>query len=182
MGAQVCLLTNFPTEQYRELFPKTEWTWFGSRRNLIWDQYDLPRFLRKRQFDLYWAPTNNGIPLRPVKQTWTISTTHDLVPLRLPRLLSSSRPAFALPYLVWTGAAMLSSDTILTVSASSSPHDIRRLFPASSDSSCSDPRRPVSCQARRRAPRLVARQELRGLQRRGIDPRKQRAQSPGPPC
>jgi len=127
MGAQVSLLTNFPTEQYRELFPTAEWTWFGSRRNLIWDQYDLPRFLRKRQFDLYWAPTNNGIPLRPVKQTWTISTTHDLVPLRLPRLYLLPRPAFALPYLVWTGAAMLSSDTILTVSASSA-RDIRRYF------------------------------------------------------
>ena len=125
MGAQVCLLTNFPTEQYRELFPKTEWTWFGSRRNLIWDQYDLPKFLRKRQFDLYWAPTNNGIPFLPVKQTWTISTTHDLVPLDS-RALPLPRPAFALPYLVWTPAAMLSSDTILTVSASSP--DIRRYF------------------------------------------------------
>jgi glycosyltransferase involved in cell wall biosynthesis len=127
MRAQVCLLTNFPTEQYRELFPSTEWTWFGSRRNLIWDQYDLPRFLRKRQFDLYWAPTNNGIPFLPVKRTWTISTTHDLVPLRLPGLYLYRRPGFALPYAVWTAAAMLRSDTILTVSASSA-RDIERYF------------------------------------------------------
>ena len=92
LKGQVSLLTNFPTEEYQTLFPFVEWIGFGSRRNLIWDQYDLPRFLSKRQFDLYWAPTNNGIPLFPVKETWTISTTHDLVPLRLPQLYLYRRP------------------------------------------------------------------------------------------
>ena len=127
MNAQLCLLTNFPTEQYRELFPAAEWLGFGSRRNLIWDQYDLPRLLRKRGFDLYWAPTNNGIPFRSIKNTWTISTTHDLVPLRLPGLYLYPRPAFALPYLVWTAAVMLRANTILTVSESSA-RDIRHFF------------------------------------------------------
>jgi len=127
LGGQVSLLTNFPTEEYQGLFPSVEWIGFGSRRNLIWDQYDLPKLLRKRQFKLYWAPTNNGIPFLPIKTTWTISTTHDLVPLRLPDLYFYRRPAFALPYLVWTSAVMLRSDTILTVSASSA-RDIRHFF------------------------------------------------------
>jgi len=127
MKAQVCLLTNFPTEDYRTLFPTTEWLGFGSRRNLIWDQYDLPKLLRQRRFDLYWAPTNNGIPFLPVNKTWTISTTHDLLPLRLPGLYLYRRPAFALPYLVWTSAVVLRSDTILTVSESSA-RDIRHFF------------------------------------------------------
>jgi hypothetical protein len=127
MKASVSLLTNFPIAEYRTLFPATEWLGFGSRRNLIWDQYDLPKLLRQRRFDLYWAPTNNGIPFLPVKKTWTISTTHDLVPLRLPGLYLYPRPAFALPYLVWTAAVMLRSDTILTVSESSA-RDIRHFF------------------------------------------------------
>jgi glycosyltransferase involved in cell wall biosynthesis len=127
MRAQVCLLTNFPTQDFELLFPAAEWIGFGSRRNIIWDQYDLPRLLRKRQFDLYWAPTNNGIPFLPVRKTWMISTTHDLVPLRLPNLYLYRRPAFAIPYLVWTIAAMLRSDTVLTVSDASA-QDIRRIF------------------------------------------------------
>ena len=127
MKASVSLLTNFPVADYGTLFPATEWLGFGSRRNLIWDQYDLPKLLRQRRFDLYWAPTNNGIPFLPVKKTWTISTTHDLVPLRLPGLYLYPRPAFALPYLVWTAAVMLRSDTILTVSESSA-RDIRHFF------------------------------------------------------
>jgi glycosyltransferase involved in cell wall biosynthesis len=127
MQAQVSLLTNFPTENYQELFSAAEWVVFGSRRNLIWDQYDLPRLLHKRSFDLYWAPANKGMPLLPVKKTWTISTTHDLVPLKLPKMYLYRRPLFALPYLLWTSAAMLSSDTILTISESSA-HDIRRAF------------------------------------------------------
>ncbi len=126
MKARVCLLTNFPTASYEELFPAAEWVGFGSRRNLVWEQYELPRFLRKRQFELYWAPANNGMPFLPLKQTWTISTTHDLVPLRLPRLYLFRRPAFAAPYLVWTMAALFRSDTVLTVSESSA-RDIRRV-------------------------------------------------------
>lgn len=127
MRAHVCLLTNAASEHDQKLFPSIEWIAFGSRRNLVWDQYDLPRLLRTRQFDLYWAPANNGIPFFPVKKTWTISTTHDLVPLRLPRLYLYRDPAFAIPYLVWTTAAMLRSDSIFTLSESSA-HDIRSLF------------------------------------------------------
>ena len=127
MQAQVCLLTNFPAQGFEELFPAAEWVSFGSSRNLIWDQYDLPKYLRKRRFDLYWAPANNGIPLLPVRTTWKISTTHDLVPLRLPKLYLYRDPLFALPYLVWTIASMWRSDTVLTVSESSA-RDIRRFF------------------------------------------------------
>jgi hypothetical protein len=39
-----------------------------------------PKAVTQEQFKLYWAPTNNGIPFLPIKTTWTISTTHDLVP------------------------------------------------------------------------------------------------------
>ena len=127
MRVRVSLLTNFPIENYRQIFPTAEWIPFGSRRDLIWDQYDLPRFLRTRSFDLYWAPSNNGIPFLPIGRTWKISTTHDLVPLRLPKMYLYFRPLFALPYLVWTSAAMLRSNTILTVSESSA-HDIWRTF------------------------------------------------------
>ena len=123
MQARVALLTNFSTEDYQRLFAEAEWIAFGSRRNLVWDQYDLPRFLHKRSFDLYWAPSNNGMPFLPVKKTGRISTTHDLVPLKLPKMHLFHRPLFAFPYLVWTSAAMLRSDTILTVSESSA-HDI----------------------------------------------------------
>jgi glycosyltransferase involved in cell wall biosynthesis len=125
--ARVTLLTNFPTEEYETPFPEVEWVGFGSRRNIVWDQYDLPRYLRKRKFDLYWAPSNNGIPFLPVKGTWRISTTHDLVPLRLPKMYLYPKPLFALPYLVWTSAAMLRSETILTVSEASA-RDIGRIF------------------------------------------------------
>jgi glycosyltransferase involved in cell wall biosynthesis len=125
--ARVSLLTNFPAENYYEFFPAAEWVRFGSQRDLIWDQYDLPRFLRARSFDLYWAPANNGIPFFPIGRTWKISTTHDLVPLRLPRMYLYYRPLFAFPYLIWTIASMLRSDTILTVSESSA-HDIWHTF------------------------------------------------------
>lgn len=127
LRAEVCLLTNFSSRPYEGLFNQAEWLSFGNRHDLIWDQFDLPRLLRRRRFDLYWAPANNGVPLLAPRGTWTISTTHDLVPLRLPRMYLYPKPLFALPYVVWTLSTMARSRTLLTVSQSSAD-DIRHLF------------------------------------------------------
>jgi glycosyltransferase involved in cell wall biosynthesis len=126
-GASVTLLTNFPTSPYVSSYPNVQWASFGSSHNIIWEQLQLPFFLRHRDFDLYWAPANDGIPIFPIPRTWTVSTTHDVIPLQLPRMYLLSRPWFALPYLLWTFSAILRSDTLITVSECSA-EDIHRHF------------------------------------------------------
>lgn len=126
VGARVTMLVNFPIEEVSHLAVGATWESFGSHRNLVWEQWDLPCYLRRRRFDCYWAPGNFGIPWQSVGPTWTISTTHDLVPLRLWRMYLIHQPLYAIPYLIWTSAAVLRSDTLLTVSDASA-RDLGRI-------------------------------------------------------
>jgi glycosyltransferase involved in cell wall biosynthesis len=126
-GADVTLLANFPGEGLVKSYPGARWEEFGSRRNFVWEQLDLSRFIRKRSFDFYWAPANNGTPWRSIGRTRKVCTTHDIIPLRLPRLYIYRRPRFALPYFVWTLAGIFRSDILITDSEASAD-DIFRLF------------------------------------------------------
>jgi glycosyltransferase involved in cell wall biosynthesis len=126
-GASVTLLTNFPSAPYEPAYPGVEWASFGSSHNIVWEQLQLPFFLRHGDFAIYWAPVNDGMPVFPVPRTWKVSTTHDIIPLELPRMYLLRRPWFALPYLLWTFSAILRSDTLITVSQCSAD-DIHRHF------------------------------------------------------
>jgi glycosyltransferase involved in cell wall biosynthesis len=126
-GADVVLLTNFSNDDLVNEYPGARWESFGSRRDIIWDQIDLPRFLRTHDFQYYWAPGNNGIPIRGTGRTTTVCTTHDVIPLRLPRMYLLRNPRFALPYIVWTFSGIVRSDVLLTVSESSA-RDIHKIF------------------------------------------------------
>lgn len=126
-GASVVLLTNISPEAVEHDYPSVAWRTFGSRRNLTWEQFSLPRVLRRSSFDLYWAPGNMGIPGSSVRPVKTVLTLHDLVPLRLPRMYLAKRPLYAAPYFLWTTAGALRTDTIFTVSQTSA-RDLRALF------------------------------------------------------
>jgi glycosyltransferase involved in cell wall biosynthesis len=126
-GAQVSLLSNVSIEDFEDAGPTVDRRVFGNKRDLVWDQIDLPRMLRKMRYDIYWAPANNGVPLWPIGSTRIVSTTHDLIPLRLPRLYLVKSPRFALLYLAWTLSSALRSNVILTDSASSA-RDISKLL------------------------------------------------------
>jgi glycosyltransferase involved in cell wall biosynthesis len=125
--ASVTLLVNFPFADYIESYPKVKWLNFGSHYNIWWEQIQLPAVLRRNSFDVYWAPGNVGIPFRKTPSTLKVCTVHDLVPLRLPRLSLWRRPFYAIPYFVWTLAAMYRSDALFTDSVSSAD-DIWRYF------------------------------------------------------
>jgi glycosyltransferase involved in cell wall biosynthesis len=126
-GASVTLLTNFPPDPFISLYSGVRWASFGSRHNIIWEQLQLPLFLRRGRYKLYWAPSNVGVPMLRVPRTWKVSTTHDLIPLRFARTYLWRDPRFALPFLVWTSAAIWRSDTLITVSQASAA-DIYHYF------------------------------------------------------
>jgi glycosyltransferase involved in cell wall biosynthesis len=169
-GADVTLLANFLEKEAATSHPAARWEEFGSRRNIIWEQFDLPRHIRNRSLDFYWAPGNSGTPWRSLGGTQKVCTTHDLVPLRLPRLYLYRRPGFALPYFVWTLAGILKSDILITDSEASAD-DIFRVFR----------RRPIviapnlyvaesTVSARQLPPTLLNRNYL--IYNGGMDPRK----------
>jgi glycosyltransferase involved in cell wall biosynthesis len=124
--ADVTLLANFPAaEAADEGLEGVALRSFGSRVNLRWEQWDLPRHLRGAGYDLYWAPANSGIPFLPVGGTPRLFTLHDLIPLRMPRMYLTRSVRYTVPYLVWTAAALARSDAIVTDSQASA-RDLRR--------------------------------------------------------
>jgi glycosyltransferase involved in cell wall biosynthesis len=124
-GAEVTLLVNFPAaEAATEGFEEAVVRSFGSPVNLRWEQWDVPRHLRRARYDLYWAPANMGVPVMPAR-TPTLFTLHDLIPLRMPRMYLARSARYTVPYLIWTAAALTRSDAILTVSQASA-RDLRR--------------------------------------------------------
>jgi glycosyltransferase involved in cell wall biosynthesis len=131
-GAEVTLLVNFPVaEAATDGFEGVRWESFGSPVNILWEQRDVSRHLRRGRYDLYWALGNSGIPFLPVGRTRRVFTLHDLIPLLLPRMHLWGRPLYAGPYLIWTLAGVLRSDVILTISAASAK-DLKKLFRRSS--------------------------------------------------
>ncbi len=115
-GADVTLLTNYRPTEAASQFPGVKWLAVEQQYNILWEQVSLPRLLRRRQFDLYWAPANTGIPLVGAGRTPCAWTLHDVVQLRFPQLYLYKRPLYALPYLIWTVSGVLRSDMIFTVS------------------------------------------------------------------
>lgn len=125
--AEVTLLSNDNRGVVCDDFPTARWERFGSHRDVVWDQWDLPRHLRAHSYQYYWAPCNNGVPWWPLGRTTTVGTTHDLIPLRLWRTYLYRRPLFAIPYLIATASAIVRSDVLLTDSESSR-RDIQSIF------------------------------------------------------
>lgn len=118
-GAEVTLLTNFPPGGAMASYPGVKWLTVEQRYNILWEQVSLPRLLRRRRFDLYWAPANTGVPLVGTGRTACVWTLHDLIPLRMAQMYLRGRPLYAGPYLLWTAAGLLASDVIFTVSEAS---------------------------------------------------------------
>jgi glycosyltransferase involved in cell wall biosynthesis len=127
-GADLTLLINFPEEEVAGsgAFDGVRLRSFGSATNLRWEQWDVPRLLRRREYDLYWAPANTGIPFLPTGGTPRLFTLHDLIPLRLPRMYLTRSALYTGPYVIWTAAGLTRSTRILTVSHASA-RDLRRL-------------------------------------------------------
>jgi glycosyltransferase involved in cell wall biosynthesis len=94
-----------------------------------WEQGLLRRHLREANYDVYFAGSNRGLPLRPVGRTRLVLGLLDLIPLRLPHLyLFRSRGLYLRREFLPLLASGLRADAILTISRASA-RDIKRLFP-----------------------------------------------------
>lgn len=94
-----------------------------------WEQGPLRRHLQESDFDVYFAGTNRGLPLRSVGRTKLALGVLDLIPLRFPRLyVFRSRGIYLRHELFPMLLSGLRADAILTISRVSA-RDVGRLFP-----------------------------------------------------
>jgi glycosyltransferase involved in cell wall biosynthesis len=128
-GFDVTLLTDREPstdfEEIRELPVRV----LPGKSGWAWEQSPLRRHLREREYDVYFAGTNRGLPLRSVGRTKLVLGLLDLIPLRFPRLyVFRSRGLYLRRELVPMLSSGLRADAILTISRASA-RDVKRLFP-----------------------------------------------------
>lgn len=114
LGVRVTVLTNVAPRC--QLPPEVDVRTFGSERNIVWDQVDLPRHFARHRYDVYWAPANNGIPLVGPRPPLSIMTIHDLIPWLQPVEHIIRRPLYGLPWVVCVVVGAVRADVITTVS------------------------------------------------------------------
>jgi glycosyltransferase involved in cell wall biosynthesis len=85
-----------------------------NRSRFGWEQFSVARYLaRARDYDVYYAPGNYGMPLFHRKRgRRVVITVHDLVPLRFPKRYGR-RPLSYLEYCVSLATSVLRADAIL---------------------------------------------------------------------
>ena len=82
---------------------------------LAWEQIYLPVRLLLGQYDLYFSPSNTGVPCFTNKKV--VSTIHDIIPFLLPSKESSGTNIINLQFIKWRmRVAILRSTKIITVS------------------------------------------------------------------
>jgi len=101
---------------------------FGPAGSARWEQLALPGHLRAHRYDLYFAPTNRGIPMVSVTPTRTILGLLDAIPFKFPRYyLPAAKFHFVRHGLGPELSSIARADVLTTISVTSAT-DIRRYF------------------------------------------------------
>ncbi len=127
-GARVTLLTDdhAHAEELGVRFPAATSQALVRRSGLVWEQYDLPRHLRRAGYDVHLAGANYGLPLLYRGPTTLALVVYDLIPLRFPRRYMLPRPAWTAKYLMSTLISLVRAQRIIAISNSTAA-DVGRL-------------------------------------------------------
>jgi glycosyltransferase involved in cell wall biosynthesis len=127
---QVTLVTSQPdhVRWLAESFPGAAVELLAERRSALWEQVELPRYLRATRPDVYIAGGNRGLPLRSPPGTRLALVVHDLIPLRMPRTYLLGDP-FAAPRVLFGTAVSLARADLVIANSRSTAADVVRARP-----------------------------------------------------
>jgi glycosyltransferase involved in cell wall biosynthesis len=128
-AVEVVLFSDRPVHpMFHGYFPFEE-VCFTSPREILWEQWELPRRLRQGRIEVFHAPYNRGLPWRRVCRY--VLTIHDIIE-NMPALLPPRRLKSRLRQYYADVASVRAADAILTVSEHSK-RDICRYWRVSPD-------------------------------------------------
>ncbi len=112
-GWAVTLLTNDPrhARKLRDDFPDAEVVGLPELRQVVWEQWTLPRYLARADAQIYLAPANRGLPASSPRRTRLALVVHDLIPLRMPRTHLLPDPLGASRFLFGTAVSLLRAES-----------------------------------------------------------------------
>jgi glycosyltransferase involved in cell wall biosynthesis len=127
-GWQITLLANSAIDPAYHYTRDCQIQVFGPTGSVRWEQVALPRHLRAYRYDVYFAPTNRGIPLVSVAPTRTILGLLDVIPFKFPRYyLPAAKFHFVRHGLGPELSSVARADVLTTISVTSAT-DIQRYF------------------------------------------------------
>lgn len=92
-----------------------------------WDQFVVPRLIKKYKIDLYHAPSNLGIPICKENLCKMVLTIHDIAPVVLPEYYKKASREMFLEYQSYPGISARIADKVIAIS-DSTKNDICNLF------------------------------------------------------
>lgn len=127
-GYEVTLLSNQPLNDVHDVVKRCKVEVFGSQNNLSWELIDLPKYLKAKKYDIYFAGTNRGIPWGKLRGTKKVLGFLDTIPYNLPKLyFPKYRFHFVRHDLIPQLISLFRADQIVTISRAS-VDDIKKLF------------------------------------------------------
>ncbi|HEY6736295.1 MAG TPA: glycosyltransferase [Candidatus Saccharimonadia bacterium] len=128
-GWQVTLISNRPfNEAHAAITGRCQTKVFGARRASLWEQWSVPRYLRRVRPQVYFVGTNKGLPFWKPRPTQYILALLDIIPYKFPRQYLLS-PGYILKELrpVAQLISVCRADALVTISEASA-RDIQMVF------------------------------------------------------
>lgn len=92
-----------------------------------WDQFVVPKLIKKYKIDLYHAPSNLGLPACPKNPCKMVVTIHDIAPAALAEYYKKASKEIFLEYQSYPGLSARFADKVIAVSTNTKK-DICRIF------------------------------------------------------
>jgi glycosyltransferase involved in cell wall biosynthesis len=127
--ASVTLLTDDEShaQQLAACYPGAGTATIAQPSGFRWEQRELRRYLKRFQPDVHLAGANYGLPAFFRGRTRLALVVHDLIPVLMPRLYLTNRPAWAVKYLLSMAAARTAVDLVIANSHQTAA-DVRRIL------------------------------------------------------
>src|SRR5207245_9067748 len=87
-GVEICLVSEerYPVHELYRSALRAKVMNLSASRTLLWEQWVLPRYLKRLQLDVFHAPAERGLPLRKVCRY--VLTYHDVPDRSVARLVT----------------------------------------------------------------------------------------------
>lgn len=92
-----------------------------------WDQFVIPKLIKKYKIDLYHAPSNLGLPACPKNPCKMVVTIHDIAPVALMDYYKRASKEIFLEYQSYPGLSARFADKVIAVSTNTK-RDLCRIF------------------------------------------------------
>ncbi len=127
LGYKVTLLTDAPLQTESPLVKQCEIVVLPGKSRIRWEQITVWKYLRKHDYDIYFVPSNYGLPQLYRGRTKLVLATLDVIPLVLPHMYLQN-PKDRIKYKIQLWQSLKKADQVISITHAGAA-DIQRFYP-----------------------------------------------------